>query len=141
MRLLSEYTLEIYQNLSNEDKISVKVEEFVDHMKTLHVQVKQHFEDMNNKYKEKVDEKRRHKEFKVGVEVMVYLRKEIFLIGTYNKLKIRKFGPCKILRKFSSRNTYEVELLDSLGISMYLHQYHESKFSEDSIEDLEKQMP
>lgn len=56
---------------------------------------------------------------------------------------MRNFGPSKILMKFSFGNAYEVELSDSLGISPIfnttnLHQYHESKFSEDSVADLEK---
>ncbi|GLJ56002.1 hypothetical protein SUGI_1202410 [Cryptomeria japonica] len=84
------------RNINNEDERSAEAEEFVDHMKALHVQ-----------------------------------------------LRMRKFGPCMILRKFSSGNAYEVELPDSLGNSPIfniadLHQYHESGFSGDSIADLEK---
>lgn len=61
---------------------------------------------------------------------MVYLKKEIFLVGTYNKLKMRKFGPCTILRKFDFENAYEVELLETLGISPIfnianIYKYHE----------------
>ena len=52
----------------------------------------------------------------MGDLVMVYLRKEQFLGGTYNKLKMKKFGPCKILKKHDSRNAYEVELLDGIHI-------------------------
>ena len=38
-------------------------------------------------------------------------------MGTYNKLKMKKFGPCKILKKHDSRNAYEVELPDGIHIS------------------------
>jgi len=41
--------------------------------------------------------------------VLSHLRKERFPRKEYNKLKMKKIGPCKILRKFSA-NTYELEL-------------------------------
>lgn len=63
------------RDIISEDQRISEAEEFANHMKDLHIQVKQHLEDMNNKYKEKEDEKRRHKNFEVGDEVMVYLRK------------------------------------------------------------------
>ena len=47
---------------------------------------------------------------------MVHLRKEHFLVGTYNKLKMKKFGPCKIVKMHDSRNAYEVELPTELNI-------------------------
>jgi hypothetical protein len=46
----------------------------------------------------------------------VHLRKEMLSRGTYNKLKMKKFGPCKIFRKFEA-NDYEIELLYGVGIS------------------------
>ena len=74
--------------------------------------------------------RRRYKEFQIGDEVMVHLRKEHFLVGTYNKLKMKKFGPCKIVKRNDSENLHEVELCAELNISLvfnisYLIEYYE----------------
>ena len=87
-------------------------------------------EESNQKYKERADRSRRHKNFDVGDEVMVHLKKGQFPIGTYGKLKMKKFGPCKILRKFDSGNAYEIELPDDMDISPIfnitdLYEFHE----------------
>ena len=49
---------------------------------------------------------------------MVHLRKEHFLVGTYNKLKMKKFGPCKIVERHDFGNAYEAELPVELNISL-----------------------
>ena len=55
-------------------------------------------------------------QFEVGDQVLAHLRKERFPRGTYNKLKMKRIGPCKILRKFDA-NVYEIELPGGVGIS------------------------
>ena len=61
---------------------------------------------------------------------MIYLKKFRFHVGTYSKLKMKKFRPCKILKKFDSGNACEVELPDDMDISpilniVDLYKYHE----------------
>ena len=49
---------------------------------------------------------------------MAYLRKEQFLVDTYNKIMMKKFGPYKILKKHDLGNAYEVELPNGIHISL-----------------------
>ena len=60
--------------------------------------------------------KKRAVNFEVEDLVLAYLRRERFPRREYNKLKFKKIGPCKILRKFSA-NAYEIELPPNVGIS------------------------
>ena len=74
---------------------------------------------------------------------MFHLKKGRFLFGTYSNLKMKKFGTCKILKKFDSGNSYEVELLDDMDISPIfnvanLYKYHESYDEVSILEDYRK---
>ena len=97
------------RNLGKQETRSAKDEEFAEQMQRLQEDVKGRLQESNDKYKQRIDMKIREKEFQVGDLVMVYLRKEIFLVKNYNKLKMKKIGPCKIVRKISA-NVYEIEL-------------------------------
>jgi hypothetical protein len=80
------------------------------------IRLREQLQNRNQKYKIRVDQRIREIHFKVGDQVLVHLRKDIFPKGNYNKLKMKNIGPCKILRKFAT-NAYEIELPEEIGIS------------------------
>jgi hypothetical protein len=85
-------------------------------LQKIHGQIKEHFQNSSQEYKHRVDQHHRELQFEVGDQVLAYLKKESFPRGTYNKLKMKKIGPCKVLRKFDA-NAYEIDLTNDVAIS------------------------
>lgn len=102
--------------LPQEARVSDDGEAFADHVKKVHEEVKEAIKASNESYASAVNQHRRVKEFEEGDMVLVHLKRNRFPKGTYHKLKSRKFGPCKVLKKISS-NAYMVELPSELQIS------------------------
>jgi hypothetical protein len=76
--------------------------------------VRLNLEQANKKYKDAVNAKR-VKVFREGDLVMTHLRKNLFLAGTYGKLKSRKYGPFRDKRKIND-NAYVVKLPEDKSI-------------------------
>jgi hypothetical protein len=76
--------------------------------------------------------------------ILAHLRKERFPRGTYNKLKMKKIGPCKVMKKFGA-NAHEIELPDGIVISPIfnisdLYPYRAEEGSEQTEVQWTKQM-
>ncbi|GJU20929.1 transposon ty3-I gag-pol polyprotein [Tanacetum coccineum] len=96
---------------------SITAQNMAERIESVQADVKEKLESSNAKYKVQSDKHRRMKTFSVGDQVMVHLRKERFPVGTYNKLKMRKIGPCKVLQKIND-NAYVIDLPEHLFISL-----------------------
>ena len=108
--------------------MSQAAENMAERIQAMQEEVRQKLEATNAKYKEAADKKRREKIFNVGDLVLVYLRNERFPVGTYNKLKDKKFGPFQITKKINN-NAYVVALPPDMSISSTfnvadLYDYH-----------------
>jgi hypothetical protein len=117
-------------------------------MKELHSQVKERLQNSSQEYKCRADQHRRQLQFEVSDLVLAHLRKERFLRGVYNNLKMKKIGPCRVLKKFGV-SAYEIELTDGIEISpifnisdLYPYRAEETETGDEKLViQWEKQMP
>lgn len=118
------------------ERVNTDAEALAELIKQTHEEVKSCIEQNNAKYKSAADQHRRYKEFEVGDKVMVYLRKERFPSGAYNKLKLKKIGPCRIVRKCGT-NAYQVDLPDEFDMSPIFNISDLYTYSEDDRPEAE----
>ena len=104
------------RDLGKAEMRSVEGEDFSSEIQAIHEHVKRQLQDSNIKYKSRADLEKGEVNFDIGDLVLAHLGKEIFPKREYNKLKFKKIGPCRVLRKFST-NAYEIELPLDIGIS------------------------
>jgi hypothetical protein len=103
------------RDLEQSEFRSTGAEDFIAEMQKLHNHIKEQLWRSRREYKRKADQHRRKLQFEVGDQVLEHIREERFPRGTYNKLKLKKIGPCKILKNFGE-NAYEIELSEDVGI-------------------------
>ncbi|BFG40766.1 hypothetical protein CerSpe_270400 [Prunus speciosa] len=100
--------------ISNPTINSKKAEDLVVSMARVHEDVKKKLEERNEKYREATNAHGRVKVFREGDLVWVYLKKERFPSGAYNKLKEKKISVYVEFWRRSIDNAYKIELSSNI---------------------------
>ena len=107
--------LDLLQILSPSGK-SISANNFANQVNDTHAKVQASLAQTYAKYKAAADKHKQSKIFSEDDLMMVFLRKERFPVMTYDKLKPKKYGPFKVLKK-NNDNAYMIELPPHFGIS------------------------
>jgi hypothetical protein len=102
--------------LDLEEKKSVDANDFVNNMHELQEQVKKKLQTNNDIDKQRENQHRIQKVFQEGEIVMAHLRKEIFPLEAYKKIKYNKIGPCRNMKN-NYDNSCQLEFLEKFYIS------------------------
>jgi hypothetical protein len=87
------------RDLGQSEIRSAGAEDFAAEMQRLHSHIRGQLQSSSQEYKRRADQHRRELQFGVGCQVLAHVRKERFPRGTYNKLSMKKIGPCKSLEE------------------------------------------
>ena len=117
--------------LPSKTRVHGKASDFVTDLQVVHRAVFENLTNANSKYKQKVDQKRRHLEFDVGDFVLAVLTKDCFPAGECNKLSAKKIGPLEVLEKINP-NAYRLKLPSNLRTADVINVKHLIPFTNDS---------
>jgi hypothetical protein len=102
------------QSTSKGEQELGKAQRFLEHIRKVHEEVESRLKRTQAKYKERHDRHRVPCTFQVGDRVWLHLGKERFK-GEGRKLKARRYGPFKILKKYGD-NAFQLDLPPYMSI-------------------------